>query len=103
MLAVEKHVRAKDLQAMKWILTGVFGFVFVWIASLNLWSVIQSVRVKRIGSMIPVTGGIAGLIAFVIAPLPVLRYLWYMPLFFDIGCIPLLIKTVVFLLRRWRK
>lgn len=52
-------------------------------------------------SFIPLVGGILTALAFVVAPSDTLNGIWWIPLFADIACVPMLTLMVVSEL--WRK
>lgn len=76
-----------------------FGIVFLWIASINAYIVWKSYFRKHGSSMVPLLGGIAGVIACIIAPIEALRSLWFVPLLLDLGSVPLIVRTVYFQIR----
>jgi len=82
-----------------WVIS-IFLFInFTWIATCNLWIVLHYYFRMKHGSLIPGVGGIIGVLAIIMAPLEAFKHYWWIPLFVDIGCIPLLIITIVFFFR----
>jgi hypothetical protein len=51
-------------------------------------------------SMVPVIGGVAGALAFVVAPIPGLARWAWLPLVLDVGCAPLLAFALGNVVRR---
>ena len=52
-------------------------------------------------SLIPLFGGTLTALSFIVAPSDTLNGIWWIPLFADFGCVPLLTLMVVSLI--WRK
>jgi hypothetical protein len=83
-----------------WIVSGFFFINFVWVAICNLWTIIRFYLYGKKGSRIPFIGGILGLFGIFLAPGGVLLKYWWIPLVLDVGCLPLLVQTIWFLIRR---
>lgn len=89
------------MQWLKWIISVFLVIVFVWISLLNafvFWR--QFVSKLHTASWIPLVGGICGLIAAILLPLPSVNRLWWLPLFVDSGSLPGLLYTGVWHVRR---
>jgi hypothetical protein len=50
--------------------------------------------------MVPVVGGIAGLIGVLLFSLSLLRIFWWIPPIADLGCGPLLVATAIAAIKR---
>jgi hypothetical protein len=50
--------------------------------------------------MVPILGGVLSSVAFLAAPVEMLRRLWWMPLVVDLGCVPLMVWTAIYF--AWR-
>jgi hypothetical protein len=71
---------------LRWILSIVFGSVFVWVGSLNAIVFWKGVILRqRTSSFIPLLAGLSGMVALLIVPLTGVRRWWWIPLLLDWG------------------
>jgi hypothetical protein len=89
------------LHVFRWLLAIIAGAAFLWIAGLN-WSVAWRLRIRKqpAPSWIPLLGGLLGSASLLIAPVPDVAALWWVPLLVDWGSIPGLLDTGFFHIRR---
>lgn len=81
----------------RWILTAFFGISFVWIASMNGILVVRRLAFKQhTPSALMIIGGVFGLIAVLVCPLPSVHRFWPVPLFADYGCAPVMLYAALF-------
>jgi len=73
------------LQALRWVVFGVFAFVFTAFALANAMTVVTAARERRSVSLIVLIGGASGALAAFIAPIPGLWAWFWLPLTLDIG------------------
>jgi len=83
-----------------WIVTGFFFVNFVWVAICNLWIAVRFYLYGKRGSSIPFIGGILGFLGVCIAPGGILLKYWWIPLVLDIGCLPLLVLWLFYVIRK---
>jgi hypothetical protein len=57
-----------------------------------IWRTFQKRR--SFESLVPLVGGVIGLIGLLICPAAQLRPLWWIPLILDFGCLPLLFAVI---------
>jgi hypothetical protein len=78
--------------------------VFLGCAVGNIAIVVRCRLYKRHESLIPVAGGIAGAMGVLLLPWPAARSWWWLPLLLDLGCVPIVASTLVFLVvQRFRR
>jgi hypothetical protein len=82
----------------RWIAGSILLLLFIWVAALNIAIIWVRVFKNRYSSWIPIVGGLSGAAAFKILPLSWLNDLWWLPLLLDMGSLPLLTWTLVFLI-----
>jgi hypothetical protein len=81
---------------MMWVLSIFCFVVFLWLAAINLTQLIQVYRRKRRGSLVPFLGGLCGAFALYAAPGGGFGKLWFLPLLLDVGCVPLVLKILLY-------
>ncbi|MGD8451382.1 MAG: hypothetical protein PVJ57_06145 [Phycisphaerae bacterium] len=85
---------------LAWSLAVALSLIFLASAVTNL-IVFYHIRFRReYHSFLGIVGGIAGMLAILIVPLPGVRPYWCVPLFADIGTTPLLIVTLIYYICR---
>ncbi len=73
---------------VQWIATGVLGLFWLGCASSNFVSLINARIHRSSTSLILLLGGIAGVVAMLVCPIPeTTRWAW-VPAVLDLGCIP---------------
>lgn len=77
---------------LRWLISAVLMFIGGW-AILGNWVI----ACRRAGSLIPLIGGIFAAAALAIAPINGIRWFWWLPLLIDLGCVPVLLMTGIFL------
>jgi hypothetical protein len=85
---------------VKWTASVILLLFFALNAFLNAMNLWRKVRAKKTSSSVPLVGGISGAIALSIIPWPAAHQWWWLPLFLDYGCAPLLTLTVVWIFFR---
>jgi hypothetical protein len=81
---------------LRWLAFSILLFVGAWVIIAN-WVI--PLR-RGGGSLIPIIGGVFVAIAFAVVPVDTIRWLWWVPLIVDLGCLPiLLLATGAFI---WR-
>jgi hypothetical protein len=79
---------------MRWVAFYIASCVFIAVSSANMvYTILWALKRKR-NSFVPVIGGLAGLIAMLIVPIEGARKLAWIPLFVDVGCLPLVIAAI---------
>jgi hypothetical protein len=81
---------------LRWLVSAALMLVGGW-AILGNWVI----ACTRSGSLIPFFGGIFVAVGIVVLPIEGIRGLWWIPLLIDLGCMPVLLMTGVFLL--WKR
>jgi hypothetical protein len=56
-------------------------------------------REKRNVSIVPLIGGLSGCLVLLLSPIQGAARFWWAPLLLDLGCVPMLLLVVVFLIR----
>ncbi|REK09016.1 MAG: hypothetical protein DWQ37_19335 [Planctomycetota bacterium] len=69
-----------------------------WVIVGNWYGVIHACVTKRSFSSLPILGGLLGALAFL--AFETLRPFWWVPLVADIGCVPVLALTLLYLTTR---
>jgi hypothetical protein len=83
-----------------WCMAWILGAVFVFVSFANA-AIAVRWRTRGIsGSLVPLVGGLAGLIAFLTLPFVTLNHWWWIPLLLDLGTGYLVIATVLFAVQR---
>jgi hypothetical protein len=82
--------------AMGWL----FSLAFLLVAVGNAGIALRWYSRGKRGTLIPLIGGLAGIVACVTLPFPGLRQWWWIPLAADLGSAYLVIATIVFFVRR---
>lgn len=90
-------------QVTLWIFSGICGVIFLYLAFLNGYMAVQGMRGKRGGSLIPLIGGICGAFSLcgifeVLGIGRPFRWFVFTPMILDMGCLPLLVNCVIFLI-----
>lgn len=79
---------------LRWIVF-LAGLAFFALAALSNFALLLAwIWRKKRSSLIPVVGGIAGMVGLLAAPFPELRRWWWVPPFVDPGTLPLVVPTV---------
>jgi hypothetical protein len=78
------------MNEIRWVCTVLFGVVSLCIISGNWW-----IALRRGGSLVPLIGGVLGILALFIAPSSALNRWWWSPAMIDVGSAPLLAWTVL--------
>ncbi|HJY30413.1 MAG TPA: hypothetical protein VJ306_20440 [Pyrinomonadaceae bacterium] len=82
---------------LRWILSIVFGSVFLWIGSLNTVIFWKGVILRqKTPSAMPLLAGFCGTVALLIVPLTGVRRWWWIPLLLDWGSLPGILVGVVY-------
>ena len=76
----------------------VTGIVFLVIAGSNAWLWIAGSLGRARGSTAPLLGGIAGAVCLLSIPVESFHRWWWLPLFADVGTIPLFFGVLIFAL-----
>lgn len=79
---------------MHWFLFFVLSALCVWVVVGNAATVLAAWFAKRGGSLAPLIGGLSGMLALLIAPIPGWRAWWWVPLVLDLGSLPLLLACL---------
>ena len=85
------------LQVLRIAVSAALIFAFVWLAALNwyaFWTAI--VRRQRAPSWIPLLAGMLGSTGVLLAPLPGVSWLWWLPFLLDWGSAPGLLHAGVY-------
>jgi len=85
---------------IKWIASVFLLLFFALNAFLNAMNLWRRIRTGKSSSSVPLVGGISGAIALSIIPWSAAHHWWWLPLFLDYGCAPLLTFTVCWILFR---
>lgn len=89
-----------DVQVMVWIVVGILSLICVVLTVGNGVMLTQCLLYGKRGSAIPVLGGLSGMVALLIAPIEN-AWIWcWVPIVVDYGSAPLIVTTLVFLIRR---
>ena len=83
------------MHTASWIIGVVLGIVFIVLAASNAMTVVSYVCHRRHISAIPIFGGLAGVGACFIIPVPGVRPFWWVPLIVDYGTAPMFITFFV--------
>ena len=70
--------------------------VFALVTGGNLAIIYRWFVLKRLGSLVPLIGGAAGVSACFLLSADLLHHWWFVPLLVDPGAVPLIIMTVAF-------
>jgi hypothetical protein len=84
-----------NINSMRWILAGLFFLAFIWMASVHAWIFIRGFY-RETSSLLPIFGGLLGMLAVLVAPLPGARQWWWLPFIIDCGSLPMLIRSLVY-------
>jgi hypothetical protein len=90
------------MNPVRWILTIVFLLIFIWMAGIHAWFFIKGFFQKA-PSLIPLFGGLFGMLAILIVPLPSVRKWWWVPFVVDCGSIPFLIRSLIYMILHSRQ
>ena len=77
---------------VRYVLAAVLGLFFIAMAGANIWMKVRSYRTGKFISVIPLLGGLAGLLAMLIVPIDLRRWCW-LPLVLDPGCLILILAV----------
>lgn len=83
------------MNVLRWSLAVLFFAAFVWMAVIHAGSFIAGFR-KKAPSLVPLVGGLCGMLAMLIVPLPSLRKWWWLAFVVDCGSLPLIIRTLIY-------
>ena len=74
----------------------------LWAILGNLWVAFGGLFKKRkqFQSFVPLIGGILGVVGVMLLPIPRWHIFWWLPLFIDLGCVPLLLAAAIEYLRK---
>ena len=78
------------------ILTGILFLTCLWLSACNWTVVLRYWLTKKHSSLAPFIGGVCGAIAVYIMPVDHVKKWVWLPLFVDVGCVPLLVFTLCF-------
>ena len=81
---------------MRWCIALISLLLGIWAIIGNYFIVIKTYITKKWESLIPLVGGILSAIGIAVLPLNSVNKLWWIPLLIDIGCVPILIYTLVY-------
>jgi len=81
---------------MGWLFAG----MFVLVALCNFSVLLGWYAHGKSGSLIPLIGGLSGIVACVTLPFPALTHWWWTPLIVDLGSAFLISGTLLFFIRR---
>lgn len=84
------------MNAFRWIIAGLLFVYFVGLASTNALTIIRFYLRGKKGSLAPLFGGLAGVLALLVVPIPGARAWCWLPLVFDFWTLP----NLFFWLRR---
>lgn len=87
----------------RWVIAGLLATACCLIVIGNAVAIVRFRRSGRRMSSVPLVGGIAGALAAVIAPLPALRPWLWVPLVVDVGCVPMLLASLIGSVRRAKR
>jgi hypothetical protein len=79
------------MHTISWIGGLTFGVVFLALSTSNFVVVASYLRHRRHVSAIPLLGGLAGIGACFLLPIPCVRSFWWVPLIIDYGSLPMFI------------
>jgi len=92
------------MELFRWIVTGVLGFLALYIMVVNNGIFIQGYFLKKeTPSWIPLLGGGLGACALLVCPVPGTGSWWWAPLLLDFGCLPGALFTGWYYLRHWQR
>lgn len=82
---------------IRWIVAGILLLFSLWAVLGNLWVAFGGLfkRRKRFESFVPLMGGVTGMIGIVLFPVERFRWLWWVPLIVDLGCVPLFATVAI--------
>ena len=90
---------------LRWALGAVLALVFLFVAVGNAWTAMRFLIERKHSSAVPLIGGLCGVAACYLLPVPVVREWWWLPLLLDYGSVPVFtvsaILGVVALFREW--
>jgi len=84
------------MTTIRWIISIVLLLLSLWAIAGNLWITFGALfkKLKKFESLIPLIGGISGMIGVLVLPVPgAWRFSW-LPLIVDLGCLPLLVSAL---------
>lgn len=98
------HVDLSYTTWPRWILGSVLAFPFLYLAVYHAMIVWQGfIRKKRTPSWVPLFGGLFGVAAAFVLPVPGLSRWWWVPLFLDYGSVPGLTHTAIWWFLYYRR
>lgn len=77
------------------VISAIVALVFASLAIGNARVMFRYVTSERRGSLVPVVGALAGVIAILVAPCPVNRAWLWLPLVLDIGGLPMIVMLII--------
>ena len=87
---------------LRWVAAGLLAVISAAVTLGNFGLILRWLISKKGSSQVPVLGGLAGLLAMLVAPSAWLQAWWWAPLLVDPGTAPLLAATAWDALRRRR-
>lgn len=77
------------LPVVQWTSFVIFSFIFITTASFNsVWMIRGYFLQNKVGTSVPLVGGICGAIGFAISPILMFQKIWWLPLILDVRCLP---------------
>ncbi|MCE5306296.1 MAG: hypothetical protein LLG20_01515 [Acidobacteriales bacterium] len=73
---------------LRWVLGTVLAMVFLVVAAGNVWTVIGFLVKRERNSAVPLVGGLCGVAACFLLPVPLAGDWWWLPLLLDYGSVP---------------
>ncbi len=87
-----------DYGILRWCLSGVFALVFIISAIGNgVILFLATIMKRKDQSLIPLVGGIFGVLFLLVVPIQGAANRWWIPLFVDLGCVPNVIYAFAYL------
>lgn len=80
---------------IRWVVGVSVAAVFVFLAAVNWGYPVLFLLEGQRGSAIPLLGGVAGIAAYFLLPVPILSQYRWCPLLIDYGCIPVFVASAI--------
>ena len=87
------------IDIVRYTIASIGMLLFVGCAAANGSVFIKWLLYRKTGSTIPLIGGIAGCVAFVVLPWPIIRFYWWIPFILDASYVLYIITLVHALIR----
>ena len=85
------------MNTLWWLISLVLLALFFWVAGMNAALFWQGVvRRRKTSSVIPLIGGIFGVLALLSMPIQGVRWHWWLPLLLDWGGLPVILLSVLY-------